>query len=132
VKFILRVAPTYTFVADKASKSRASDGVAKRFEFFARTFGDEFDAAVGQIAHNAGDLKTGGESLGGVAKADALDAAGIENLQAMAAGGWCERWRLFRHGRMKPNSAARRNVFCRAKTFFIFGRILFDRFEFLP
>ena len=35
----------------------------------------EFDAAVGEIADGAGDVEAGGDSAGGVAEADALDAA---------------------------------------------------------
>ena len=35
----------------------------------------EFDAAVGEIADGAGDVEACGDSAGGVAEADALDAA---------------------------------------------------------
>ena len=73
--FILRVTPIYTFVADKASKSRTADGDAKRFQFFGRAFGDQFHASVRQIADDAGDFKTGGDGFRGVAKPDTLHAA---------------------------------------------------------
>ena len=74
-KFILRVAPIYIFVADKASKSRIADGGAKGFQFLARAFGDQFHAAVGQIADGAGDFKSGGDGFRGVAKPDTLHVA---------------------------------------------------------
>ena len=67
-------------------------------------FGDEFDAAVGQVADGAGDFKTGGDGLGGVAEPDALHAAGIKNIHAAAVGNGRGGWRLNRHGRMKPKS----------------------------
>ena len=113
-KFILCCGPIYLLVADKASKTFSPDGGAKGSEFFARAFSNEFDAAVGQVADVAGDFKTGGDGLDGITKPDALHAARIKNFQAQAVCGWRERCRLNWHGRMKPKSAARRNVFCRA------------------
>jgi len=74
-KFILCCGPIYLLVADKASKTFSADGGAERFEFRARAFGDELDAAVRQVVDDAGDFKTGGGGFGGVAEADALHAA---------------------------------------------------------
>ena len=85
-KIILRVAPSYIFVADKASKSRAANGLAEGFQFLARAFGDEFDATVGQIADGAGDFKAGGDGFGGVAKAR-RPARGL-NKKSSGGGGW--------------------------------------------
>ena len=71
----MRVGPSYLLVADKASKTFSADGGAERLEFRAGTFGDEFDAAIGQIADGAADFKTGGDGFCGIAKPDALHAA---------------------------------------------------------
>jgi hypothetical protein len=116
-------------VADKSSKTFRPDGGAKGFEFGARALGGELDAAVGQVAHTAGDFKTGGDGLDGVTKPNALHAAGIKNIQAAAVGGRSAGWRWHRHGRMKPKSAARRNVFCRAAAILFFLLNLFDRLK---
>jgi hypothetical protein len=71
----LCVGPLYSFVADKTSKTFRADGGLKSFEFGARTLGDHFNAAIGQVADKADDLEAGGDGLGGVTKTDALDAA---------------------------------------------------------
>ena len=71
----MRVTPTYTFVADKASKSRTANGTAKRFQFLGRALGDQFHASVWQIADDAGDFKAGGDGFRGVAKPDTLHTA---------------------------------------------------------
>lgn len=105
---------------NKASKTFIANGGAKRFKFFARTFGDKFDAAIGQIFNSAADFKTGGERFHGIAKTDALHATGIKNFQAAAICRWRAGWWMNSHGRMKPKSAAARNVFCRASHFFTF------------
>ena len=63
------------FVADETGQPGFADRLAKRFEFFAQPFGDEFDAAVIQVTHNAGDFKSGGDVFGGVTEAHALHAA---------------------------------------------------------
>ena len=121
--------PFYIFIADKTSKSRAANGLAEGLEFTAFALGDEFDTAIGQVADDTGDLKTGGDIPGGVTKADALHPARIKNSQALAILRRRRGWRLFRHGRMKPKPDTGRNVFWSAKTFFLFSRIVFDRFE---
>ena len=40
----------------------------------------EFDAAIGEVFDPAGDVEAHGDLLGGVAEADALDAAFVEDL----------------------------------------------------
>lgn len=62
-------------VADKTSKTFGADGGLKGLEFGAGTFGDELDAAIGQVADGAVDFKTGRDGFGGVTKSNALDAA---------------------------------------------------------
>jgi hypothetical protein len=71
----LRGDPIYLFVLDQASETCIADGSAERLKFFARSFGDEFDAAIGQIADETGDLKTGGDGFYGMAEPHALHAA---------------------------------------------------------
>ena len=46
-KIILRFAPRDFFVADKVLQPRVAKGRPEGFQFFARAFGDQFDAAVG-------------------------------------------------------------------------------------
>jgi len=75
MKFIFCVGPTYTFVADKASKSCTTNGVAKRLQFFAGALGNQGNASVRQIADDAGDFKAGGDGFRGVAKSDTLHTA---------------------------------------------------------
>ena len=75
MKFILCVTPIYTFVADKASKSCATNGVMKRLQFLAGALGNQFNAPVRQIADEAGDFKAGGDGFRGVAKSDTLHTA---------------------------------------------------------
>jgi len=108
---MLRFAPIYFLPLNKASKTFIADGGAKRLEFGGGTFGAEFDAAVGQVADDAGNIKTGGDGLDGVTKSHALHAARIKNIQAAASGGRGAVGRIHRHRRMKPNSASLCNVF---------------------
>jgi hypothetical protein len=112
---MFRFAPVYFLPLNKASETFIADGGAKRLELGGRTFGAEFDAAVGQVANDAGNIKAGGDGLDGVTKSHTLHAARIKNIQAAASG--CRRMvgRFRRHRRMKPNSAARRNVFWRLR-----------------
>ena len=73
--FIFCVGPIYLLVADKASKSCTTDGFTKGLKFRALALGDEFNAAIGQIAHEAGNFKTGGDGFDGITETDALHAA---------------------------------------------------------
>jgi len=75
VEFIFCFAPIYTFVADKASKSCATDGVTKCLQFPAATLGNQFHPSVRQIADGANDFKTGGDGFRSVTKPDALHEA---------------------------------------------------------
>ena len=79
MKFILRVAPRDLSSRIKSRKPRVANGGAKGFQFRARAFGDQFHAAVRQIAHGAGHFKSGGDGFRGVAKTDALHVAGVKN-----------------------------------------------------
>ncbi len=108
---MLRFIPVYLFLLNKASKTFIADGVAERLQLCARALGDEFNAAIGQVADDAVDDKAGGDGLDGVTKSHALHAARIKNIQAAAFSGRRVAGRFRRHRRMKPNSAARRNVF---------------------
>ncbi len=67
--------PIYLLVTDKTSKTFIADGHPKRLEFGPGTLGDEFDAAIGQVADGAGDFKTGRDGFGGMTKSNALDTA---------------------------------------------------------
>ena len=88
MKFIFRNAPIYMFVPNKSSKTCVPDGGVESLQFRARALGDQFDAAVRQIADNASDFKSGGHGFGGVTEPDALHAAGIKNPHAAPAGDW--------------------------------------------
>jgi hypothetical protein len=130
---MLRFTPAYFLTVNKASETFITDGGAKRRELLTRALGNQFHAAIGQVADEAGDFITGGDSLHGVTKPDALHAAGIKNIQAALLRGRRAGWRFNRHGRMKPNPAAMRNVFClggrSAILFFLLN--LFDRLKIL-
>ncbi len=52
-------------------------------------FGDELDAAVGEVADIAGDLVAAGDRVGRVPEADALDVAGV--VDGVAMEGHCGR-----------------------------------------
>ena len=95
-EYILRGAPRHTFVADKRLQPRVANSRAEGFKLFARAFGDQFDAAVGQITHNAGNFKSGGDGFRGVTEPDALHVAGVKNPHAAAFGNW----HLFQHAEM--------------------------------
>jgi hypothetical protein len=99
LKFIFRNGPSYLFVANKSSKTCGAEGGAKGVEFGADALGDEFDAAVGKVADDAGDFKAGGDGSGGVTKADALHITGVKHGHAAAGGIVGGR----RHRRIKPN-----------------------------
>ena len=71
----MRGEPTYLLIANKASKTFIANGSTECLKLLARAFSDQFDAAIGQIADNAGNFKTGGDGFDGVAKANALHAA---------------------------------------------------------
>jgi len=117
-KFIFRVRPSYLLVADKSSKTCIVQRRVESLEFRAVAFGDEFNAAVRQIADDAGDFKAGSNGLGGVTKANALHATGEQNGHP-AAGGVGNR---LRHDRMKPKPCAGCNVFWnRGAKFSLFG-----------
>ena len=62
------------------------EGEAESVKFITPALGGEFDAAIGQIAHRAGDLKAGGDGFGGMPETDALNTAGIKNCHAAAGG----------------------------------------------
>jgi len=115
-KFIFCVAPDYLFVPDKSSKTCIMERGAESFKFRVAALGDEFHAAIRQIADGAGDLKTGGDGLGGVTKADTLHAAGEKNGLPAARGGL----NRLRHGGMKPKPRAGCNVFWRRGQRFVF------------
>jgi hypothetical protein len=130
---MLRFTPAYFLTVNKASETFITDGGAKCRQFLTRALGNQFDAAIGQVADRAGDFITGGDGLDGVTKTDALHAAGIKNIQAAVLRGRCAGWRCNRHGRMKPNLAVMCNVFCcgRGRQFCFFLLNLFDRLKFL-
>ena len=75
MKFIFCGGPIYLLIANKASKTFSANGGAKSLQFRVRSLGDEFDAAIGQVAHEAGDFKTGGDGFDGITETDALHAA---------------------------------------------------------
>ena len=83
---MLRFPPIYFLPVNKASETFMADGGAERIQLRVHAFGNEFNAPVGQVADDAGDFKTGGDGFDGIAESDALDAAGIKNIQATAFG----------------------------------------------
>ena len=85
-EFIFCLRPNYLFVMDKSSETCRVQFRAESLEFRAVALGDEFDAAIGEIADGAGDFKAGGDGLGGVAEAHPLHAAGVNELQSAAGG----------------------------------------------
>ena len=84
---MLRFRPVYLLGLNKASETFIADGGAKGLELRRPAFGDEFDAAIGEVTDSAGHRKPGGDRFDGVAESHALHAAGIKNLQATARGG---------------------------------------------
>ena len=82
---ILSGAPRHSLAADKGFQSRIAYGIAESSKLFAHTFGDQLDSTVGQIAHGAGDFKSGGDGFRGVAESNTLHMAGIKNFHAAAA-----------------------------------------------
>ena len=127
-KFILRGAPRYIFVADKMFQPRVANGGAEGFELFARAFGGQFDAAVGQITHNAGNFKSGGDGFRGVAKTDTLHMAGIKNLPC-GSGLQLAFVPAQRRCSQSRTPDAMLNWTGDAEHFFKFSRNLFDRRE---
>jgi hypothetical protein len=83
-KFVFWFGPSYLFVADKSSETCIMEGGTESVKFITQTLGGEFDASVRQIADSAGDLKAGGDGLGGIPETDALDPAGIKDRHATA------------------------------------------------
>jgi len=75
MKFIFRVGPIYMFVADKASKTCAADGVPKGLQFLAGALGGQFHPAVRKVPHGADDFKAGSHDFRGIAKTDTLHLA---------------------------------------------------------
>jgi len=61
------------------------DAVKEGLKLVPRTFGDEFDAAVGQVANGAGDVVATGKMPHRRAKTDAMDTAGIVDDDAFHA-----------------------------------------------
>ena len=57
------------------------DGFKKGTHFICFTYSQEFDAAIPQIPHRAGDIKPFGYLPDGIAKTNALDVAFVENLE---------------------------------------------------
>jgi hypothetical protein len=84
---------------------------AKSVKLVAAAFGDEFHAAIGQIADGAGDFKTGGDGFGGVTKAHALHPAGEKHGQPAAGSGG---YRL-RHAQDKAKGGAAMQLFSAAR-----------------
>ncbi len=95
-EFILRGAPRHIFIVDKMFQAGVADGCAEGLEFLVPALGCQFDAAVGQSTHGAGNIKSGGHGFRGVAKADALHMAGIQDVQTAAV----RDWRAFGHAGM--------------------------------
>lgn len=85
----MRGEPAYTFIVNKTSKTFSANGGAKRLQFGPRTLSDEFDPAIRKIADDAGDFEAGGNGFDGVTKANSLNAARVEKMQAAA--GWSRR-----------------------------------------
>ena len=75
LKFIFCVGPIYMLGPDKASKTCAADGVAKRLQFPAGAFGGQGHPSIRQVADGADDFKSGGHGLRGVTKTDSLHVA---------------------------------------------------------
>jgi hypothetical protein len=53
----------------------------------ARSFDNELYPAVGQIANQADDRELGGDRAGGIAKSNALDMPGVEDLASLSLTG---------------------------------------------
>jgi hypothetical protein len=102
VEFARGWAYVAALVADVVGKALA-DFPEEGVGFAAFAFGDELDAAVGQVADVAGNLVAAGDRVGCVAEADALDVAFV--IHGAAMGGHCHserseesarpRWRSF-------------------------------------
>src|SRR5689334_8720778 len=80
-----RFAPIFFFLLDQPAQSGLSDGLAKGFQLFARTFRNQLHPPIWEVAHGACDFKPGGQRLHCVAKTDALHAAGVINSYSLPA-----------------------------------------------
>jgi hypothetical protein len=76
---MLCIRPIYLLVADKSSKTCSVQGGAKSVQFLAPALGDEFDAAIGEVADGAGDVEAGGDRFGGVPETHPLHMAVVKN-----------------------------------------------------
>src|SRR5262249_41551558 len=84
-KLIFGLAPLDGLVAHEPADIRILDGHAERLQFLARALGSQLDAAIGQVAHRAGDLVAGRHGFHCVSKAHTLDAARIKNVHPLPA-----------------------------------------------
>jgi len=94
-KLILRGAPRYIFAADKRFQPRVADGRAEGFQFFARAFGDQCDAAVDTL-RTTPETSNPAATVSRCSETRRPARAGIKNFQAAAAGNW----HLLRHAAM--------------------------------
>jgi hypothetical protein len=95
-KLILRIAPTRVFILDEMPKPRFPNSLTKSFQFVFCAFGNHFDSTIGQVPHNAHEVKPGGDGFHSIAKTDTLHVARVKNLHPRAI-----------HNTAQPQSAIR-------------------------
>src|SRR5262245_50707891 len=83
-KFVLCFRPTHIFLLNKMFQTRRPYGLTKGIQLISGSFGHQFNAAIGQIAHYAGDFKSTGDRSGSITKPDTLHAARVKNLHPCA------------------------------------------------
>jgi hypothetical protein len=106
LKCILRFIPRDGFIADKMFHISAN-GSQERFEFLACPFGDQFNAAVGQISHSSGNFKARGGGFCHIAKSNTLNPSRIKSFRAATVSGF----RLVRHGAHKAKGGGAMQCF---------------------
>ena len=70
---------------DEAPHFRILYRLPKLFQLASLALDAQLDAAIRQIPHRAGDIKTARHRFGRVAKPDSLHAPGVEDMKALAA-----------------------------------------------
>src|ERR1043166_112395 len=76
--------PTHVFFPNKMLQTCLANRLPKRFQLVLGAFGHQFDPAIGQVAHRAGDLETAGDRFCRITKPDALHSASVPNLHSLA------------------------------------------------
>jgi hypothetical protein len=78
--------PVVVALGDEAGEAAFGDALEEGLEFAFSALGDEFDAAVGEVADLAGDVVAASEPADGGAEADALDTAAVVGGDALGCG----------------------------------------------